>query len=458
MTQAFYNAISGINASQSQLVVVSDNIANMNTTGFKGSRVTFADVYYNTISAGSPPTKEVGGTNGKQIGLGVQIASIDRDFTNGTVTSTGITTDCNIQGNGFFVVQGPSGENYYTRAGNFTVDPEGFLTLPNGYRVVGATNVFSTSASDRPLQIPNMISTETVANTVDLTTKKLEDLNNASITKGDFTIKITETDGDEITVPVTLTNEKNLNEVVNTIKAALTAKGIATDQYQISTNEGKLTLKLLRPGDVDGDVDYLEFTSGSSNFISATELRRESTTSDVYSTKVLDYKQIVNAPDSISTAQKYSSIAISENGILEITYSNGDKLSVYADELGINNFKYTTSEGVIIKGKDDVLISSSVLPEANLQIQLANFINPNGLLANGSNLYTAGPNAGTTFFGTGNSNAFGSIKTGGLEASNVDLATEFANMITAQRAVEANSRIFDTANTIMQTLVYLGRS
>ena len=186
MTQAFYNAISGINASQSQLVVVSDNIANMNTTGFKGSRVTFADVYYNTISAGSPPTKEVGGTNGKQIGLGVQIASIDRDFTNGTVTSTGINTDCNIQGNGFFVVQGASGENYYTRAGNFTVDSEGYLTLPNGYRVVGATNVFSTTASDKPLQIPNMISTETVANTVDLTTKKLEDLDYVELQKNFF--------------------------------------------------------------------------------------------------------------------------------------------------------------------------------------------------------------------------------------------------------------------------------
>lgn len=456
MTQAFYNAISGINASQSQLVVVSDNIANMNTTGFKGSRVTFADVYYNTISAGSPPTKEVGGTNGKQIGLGVQIASIDRDFTNGTVTSTGITTDCNIQGNGFFVVQGASGENYYTRAGNFTVDSEGYLTLPNGYRVVGATNMFSTSASDKPLQIPNMISTETVPNTTDLTTKKLDNLNNASITKGDFTIKATMTNGTEKDVKITLTNEKNLSEVINTIKKGLTDAGIASNQYTIKTDGGKLSLTLNKPGEATGDVDYLEFTSGSSNFVSTTEFRRESTTSNVYSTKVIDYKQIVNAPDSISTAEKYSSISISENGILEITYSNGDKLSVYPDELGINNFKYTTSEGIIIKGKDDVLMSSSVLPEANLQIQLANFINPNGLIAAGSNLYEAGPNAGTTFFGTGNSNAFGSIKTGGLEASNVDLAAEFANMITAQRAVEANSRIFDTANSIMQTLVYLG--
>lgn len=124
--------------------------------------------------------------------------------------------------------------------------------------------------------------------------------------------------------------------------------------------------------------------------------------------------------------------------------------------MGLNEFKYTTSEGVIIKSNNDVLVSPSVLQKANLQIQLVNFINPNGLIATGSNLYETGPNAGTAFFGTGNANAFGSVKTGGLEASNVDLAAEFANMITAQRAVEANSRIFDTANQIMQTLVYLG--
>ena len=232
---------------------------------------------------------------------------------------------------------------------------------------------------------------------------------------------------------------------------------ICVNWWVYLTTEGKVKIDILQSGTSD-HVASLEFASGTSNFVASTELKRESSTSDTYSTKVLDYKQTINTPDSIETAIKYSSLTVAENGIVEITYSNGDKLSVFANELGANEFKYTTSDGIIIKGDNDVKVSSSVLPSANLQFQLVNFMNPNGLLGTGSNLYTTGPNSGTAFYGTGNSNAFGSIKTGGLEASNVDLSSEFANMITAQRAVEAHSRIFDTANRIMQTLVYLGNS
>ena len=215
-------------------------------------------------------------------------------------------------------------------------------------------------------------------------------------------------------------------------------------------------MKLLQPT-VVGKAETLEFTSGTSNFVAATELRRESLTSNNYYTTVLDYKQMVNTPDSIASAEKYSSIAITENGIVEISYSNGDKLSVFANELGINEYKYTTSDGIIIRGNEDVIVSSAVMPSANLQIQLVNFMNPNGLLGAGSNLFSTGPNCGTAYYGTGNANSFGAIITSGLESSNVDLASEFTNMITAQRAIEANSRIFNTTNQIMQTLVYLGQ-
>ena len=457
MTQAFYNAISGINASQSQLVVVSDNIANMNTAGFKSSRVTFADVYYNTLSSGSPPTTETGGTNGKQIGAGVKVASIDRDFSNGTITSTGITTDCNIQGNGFFVVQSSAGEPYYTRAGNFNVDSEGYLALPNGYRLFGATNTFSTSCSEDLLRIPNMIATETVPNTTDIGSKELQNLNHCDISKGTFSIKANLKGGGSVSCEINITDADNtLDKIISKMETALDGVGVDASQIEITLADGKMKINLLQPT-VAGKCESLEFTSGTSNFVASAELKRESLTSNTYSTKILDYKQHINTPDSIQASEKYSSITISENGVVEITYSNGDKLSVFANELGVNEFKYTTSSGVIIKGNDDVIVGSSVLPSANLQIQLVNFMNPNGLLGAGSNLFSTGPNCGTAYYGTGNSNSFGAINTSGLEASNVDLASEFTNMITAQRAVEANSRIFSTANQIMQTLVYLGQ-
>ena len=555
MTQSFYNAIGGIAANQTQLTVVSDNIANMNTVGFKSSRVTFADVYYNTLQAGSPPTEEMGGTNPKQIGLGTKVSSIDRDFTSGTVSSTGISTDTNIQGNGFFVVENASGEKLFTRAGNFSIDADGYLVLPSGYRVVGATEKFSSSSSDSLLQIPSLISTETIPNTEDMTIKDLKDLNNCEITLGAFSIKAILNDKSSIMIPVDLAAAQceNLEEIKNTIQSAADA-ALGAGSLTVSIADGKMQIVTSAEADVSYDVDTaaktaittaddtepvdslykynagtedapnwqyvnidtgtpalnsrthnangsdsanqlagtlaataggyqltladsstvdlvpidtdnaassninrLEFISGSSNFIATTNLRQDSVGGNTYSTKILDYKQIINAPSSLSEAQKYSSIAIADDGVVEITYSNGDKLSVFNNDNDINEFKYTTSTGVIIKGNSDVIVSNSVLEEANLQIQLANFINPNGLIAVGSNAYTAGSNSGTAMYGTGNSNSFGSIKTGGLEASNVDISTQFANMLIAQRAVEANSRVFSTANEMMQLLVNLGR-
>ena len=92
-----------------------------------------------------------------------------------------------------------------------------------------------------------------------------------------------------------------------------------------------------------------------------------------------------------------------------------------------------------------------------LQIQMACFTNEQGLLQSGNNTYEAGPNVGTVYYGTAASNAFGTIDAGGLEASNVDLAKEFSNMIISQRAIQANSRVFSTASDIMETLSYLGQ-
>ena len=119
-------------------------------------------------------------------------------------------------------------------------------------------------------------------------------------------------------------------------------------------------------------------------------------------------------------------------------------------------FKYTLNNGRVITG-DNLTIHDGIVEPANLQIQLASFVNPNGLVAEGSNTYTVGPNSGIALYGSINSNAFGSVISGVLEGSNVDLASEFAEMVVAQRAIEANSRVFDTTNQILQTLSTLGR-
>ena len=144
MTQAFYTSISGMSAGQTKVSVVADNIANMNTVGFKASKVNFSDIYYRTSSSGQAPTGGVGGTNPKQIGIGAQTASIARDFSAGTTLTTGINTDLCINGNSFFTVASPTVEILYTRDGNFKIDADGHMVTSSGYKVLGTSKLLDT--------------------------------------------------------------------------------------------------------------------------------------------------------------------------------------------------------------------------------------------------------------------------------------------------------------------------
>jgi len=132
-----YAGVSGLKAHQQQMDVIGNNIANVNTTGFKGSRVTFKEMLSQTINGASSPQGDRGGTNPKQIGLGVQLGSIDKNMGQGSLQSTGKETDVAIQGNGFFIVN-DGNQNLYTRAGNMSFDEEGFLVnSATGNRVQG---------------------------------------------------------------------------------------------------------------------------------------------------------------------------------------------------------------------------------------------------------------------------------------------------------------------------------
>lgn len=447
MSQAFYSAIGGMSAGQTQVNVVADNIANMNTVGFKASRVEFADVYYRTLSSGSGPQTQVGGINPKQIGIGVQVSEITRDFNAGTTLSTGKATDVSIQGNGFFTVASPTVEVLYTRAGNFTVDANGNLVMPNGYKVLGTDTALNTSTSTTPIKIPTLINTVTYpSETAHMQEKRLDRLNGVQTSVGTASISTLNLDG---TVKNTYDIEIREGMTVNQFAEEL--KNKTGDKVKLEIVGGQFTFK---PADADTE---LSFASGTSSFFSNMDITKNEGEA-VYTTKVLDYQQKISAGTSdITSAQQQTEVDIFEDGIIEVTYGNNDKLSVMADPDNPNKviFKYTTNSNIVISGSDIEMQEGLAVP-ANLQIQMANFVNPNGLKAAGNNTYTAGPNIGIATFGSVSSNAFGQVKSGILEGSNVDVATEFANMITAQRAIEANSRVFNTANSIMQTLSYLG--
>lgn len=449
MSQAMYSAQTGMSASQSKMNVVADNIANMNTVGFKQSRVDFSDIYYNTISGGSAPSANMGGINGKQIGTGVRVSSIGRDFTGGSAVTTGISTHLSIKGNGFFTVASPSNEILYTRAGNFTIDGEGYLVLPNGYKALGTASARSANGSDVPIKIPTLIQTETTpTDAAKLGNTKLSELNgNVEATSGTFDVVLTN-GAATATVPVTIDKNDTVTQVINKINTALANEGTAV-RAEISDNG---TIEFVK----HGSDQNITVNNGTSNFATAAGLTAND--DGTVSSKVLDYQQKVRTGSDVTNSQKATSVDIYEDGRLEVTYANGDKLSVTTDPNDPDNivFQYKTgSPATTIMGND--LDITGVAEPANFQLQMANFVNPNGLMGVGSNAFKQGPNSGLALYGSVSSGAFGTVNSGEYEGSNVDLAEQFTDMIQSQRMMEANSRVFNAASEIMKNLSYLGQ-
>src|SRR5262249_51248688 len=154
MSQGMFSAVSGINANQAKLNVVSNNIANVNTLGFKSSSVNFATVFASTISGGTPPNRVVCGTNPQQAGKWALISEIASNFGQGGTQFTGRNTDMMINGDGFFAVERVDNNNgnnstdfYLTRAGNFTLDSQGNLVTSSGNRLRGTSQVSGTSSA-----------------------------------------------------------------------------------------------------------------------------------------------------------------------------------------------------------------------------------------------------------------------------------------------------------------------
>ena len=450
MTQAFYTAIGGMAAGQTKITVVADNIANMNTIGFKASNVNFSDVYYRTSSTGQAPTGQMGGINPKQTGIGVQTASITRDFSAGTTLTTGLNTDLCINGSSFFTVASPTVEILYTRDGNFTVDANGNMVTSSGYKLLGTNNLLDTTSSTTPIKIPTYINTVTTPSTIaQMGNKALDELNgikSGGVSAGTFNIITYDDAGTPTEHPITInSSDMTVNELLDQIN------GI--DDITATIVDGSLQITAA------GDVERFEVENESSNLVTQLGLGVMDPTTKTATSEVINYHQTIGegTPGS-EDAQNFTSVSINENGLIEVKYGNNDTLSVMQDPHNPSKMilKYTLNDGTIITGSD-LTVNDQLVEPANLQIQMASFVNPQGLTAQGNNTYSNAPNAGMVLYGSISSSAFGNVKSGVLEGSNVDLASEFADMVVSQRAIEANSRVFTTTNEILQTLSNLGR-
>lgn len=462
MSQSLYTAMGGIAAAQTSLNVISNNIANLNTTAFKSSSVKFSEVYSTTISSGTAASETTGGTNPMQVGLGVQVSSVSKNFSSGTWVATGKTTDLMVQGNGFFTVKSNDGEVFYTRAGDFSFDSDGDLVTSDGFKVLGTQSTLNTASSSTAVHIPQQIVTDVSANAA-AWNKQITDLNNCALTDGKFTIAVTQnngTVGSPIEIDVDTSTYKTMGALAEDIEDQLIAAGVTgVDVVCDATTDGTIQFKLTdqTTATAAASLKFGTAASDQSNFVAKTGLNNAQQSNHKYTSSILDYKVSVTQVTSIDEATSISSYSIGDDGSIEATYANGDTLSVKIGADGATyEFKYKTAEGIEIVG-GDVNVDSNVAVPANFQIQLASVTNSDGLISAGSNLFSAGPNSGDIIYSVGGAMGLGKIASGGLEASNVDLSAEFSNMILAQRAVQANSRVFTTTSDIMNTIVSMGR-
>lgn len=440
MSQALHTSSTGINAGQSQINVIAHNVANINTTAFKAANMVFEDLYSHNLSYGSAATKNGGGTNPKQIGVGVKVGGITRNFAPGTFISTGRDLDCMISGTGFFVVQDSEDKIYYTRDGIFSMDSAGNIVTQSGMKVMGAKSTYSNAGSSKNLKVPKNLLAN-VYGDPNLGNKTLSSLNNASIKGGNVVFMV---DGTQYTATIAQNDpDKTVGDL--TVNEVLTMLNSTAAGNVFSIENGAIKYDTTR------DVEFVS-EGTTSNFVAETGLIFENPGYEL--NQVVSLTDVVNYND--SNVISINNVSIDENGILIATYSNGSVLTQYVDDADTLQWKYTTAEGVVITGSD-VIASGSSISESNFTLELATMINEEGLVSVGNNLWQWGPDVGEIYYGMAGEMAFGPIESGGYEGSNVDIAYELSNMISAQRMIQMNSRVFSTASTVMEILSYLGQ-
>ena len=473
MSQALFTSMTGLNVAQQAINVVSNNVANINTTAYKSADARFATLFSNTLTAGNAPTATAGGTNPKQIGLGVKLEAITRNFNTGSFLSTDISGDSMISGRGYYTVMDASGNVFLTRDGAFTLDANGDMITATGNKVLGAANIASEEASQTPVHIPQSI-TPTVSGAPDLATKELGDLNNAKFTSG--TISFLASDGSHTSpnaqpIEAVITDDmvssgKTVQDFCNNVKTAINNAISAYSYVDDDGNTQTISASVDVTPNTDGTITIslstgssVRFTNQStSNFTTVCGFDKITTAEPDENSKVLSYVVSVDPEASPTNRTSLSSYSIGGDGSIEASYDNGDKMTVvYNDVNGNFEFQYVTASGVNIID-DDVTVNQNVLSSSSqLVMQLATVTNEAGLVSRADNLWSVGPDTGNVTYTIAGQMGTGTLQTGGLEGSNVDLARELSNMIIAQRAINANSRVFGTASSVMETLSQLGR-
>lgn len=472
MMRSLFAGVSGLKNHQTKMDVIGNNIANVNTVGFKKSRVTFQDMLSQTLRGSSSPTASRAGTNPLQVGLGMTLASIDVIHTGGSPQSTGKNTDLSVEGEGFFLVG--EGQNlFYTRAGNFDFDfNKTFYNTSNGMVVKGfladSSGEISKDAALVDINLASQVSSNPKSTTqiqyaknLGVISETVKDISHTNGTPTTYTIPLANRPISEVSIPgLTLTTDFTYDAATGVVTILGTE---ATGSYDIVYKRSKIEIPMMAY-DSKGDTHQVTVTllkSTTPNVWNVTTSVGDDpapTTGGGTGTVTFKtdgtYDTNTVTPFTVTLAPGASNMSIA---------LDFNKLTQYAGEttaIAFNQDGYGPgdSTGIAVDSSGVITGSFSNGQTRKLaQLALATFANPSGLIKVGNNLFQPSNNSGVADTGIPGNGGRGTIKPETLEMSNVDLSQEFVDMIITQRGFQANSRVITTSDQILEELVNLRR-
>lgn len=412
-------AVSGLQAQASKLSAVGDNVANSDTTGYKRVQTAFSSLVVGSVGTGSYNSG------------GVQSTTTQTISQAGSYQSTTSNTDLAIQGSGYFVVQDTSGNIFLTRAGDFTADKNGYLVNSSGYTLMGYSYANGEPASvinGFEGLVPVKVQDDTLSATA-TTSGTIKGNLNSNTTAVDSTAKLP---GD---------NDATSVYSYKSSVVAYDSLGNANqyDLYYTKTDDNTWTVNVFRTSEATASTNF-PYTNGS---LGETELDFDPSTGKVSSGGSLSFTD-----NSIDPAQ---TIALDLSGMTQLGSDNSSTGTVNGNKASASASVAIDTNGNIVATYGDGTTSSLY------KVALATVASPDNLKSVSGTAYQVTADAGTVVVGFANTGSFGSINSKTLEASNVDLASELTNMIQSQRSYSANSKVFQTASDMMDTLIGLKR-
>ncbi|MGI6129615.1 MAG: flagellar hook protein FlgE [bacterium] len=436
MMRSMYAAVSGLRNHQTRMDVIGNNIANVNTIGFKKSRVTFKDAFSQVLKGASRPQGGLGGTNPMQVGLGMVVGSIDTIHSKGNTQSTGSMTDLAIDGEGFFILNSGSGSIYYSRAGAFTFDREGNLANPAGLRVQGwylneqgervrshYDDTVDPTAAPSNISLIHQLAPPKATENVTLSGNLHDGTPGGQTFSRSFTVYDQKGNGYDVRIefePSGNTDEWNWSLPNDDDPANPYVTG--TLKF---TPEGILEEVMLNPGglwspEVTDSKVKLTFDPNPDPTVTGDECEQ-----------IFDFSAITQYAD----PRGESVMKVQQDG-----YTYGKLEEIVVDDKGVISGSY-----------------SNGISRPLLQVALATFTNPAGLVGLGNSLYALSNNCGDPEVNPPGMGMAGAVAPSSLEMSNVDLSEEFTDMIVTQRGFQANSRVITASDEMLQELVNIKR-